>query len=574
MSASSKKKLRKEQYTANMTEKQKAAKKEEKKLKIYTAAFWIVLALCVCLVAGMALKSPVTNLVVKATTAAVVGEHKLSAVELNYFYIDAINEHVSEYGDYLGYFGLDTSKPLDEQEYEKGSETTWADAFLDMGLDRAKEIYALYDAAVAAGHKLSDEEQEAIDELYDSMKPTAKTYGFSSVNEYLRAYYGNGANKGSYCDYYEVTALARSYYAAYAEDLEASYTDEDLREYESEKAYEYNSYTYASHYMTVDDFKTGGTKGEDGKITYSDEEIAAAEKAVKEAAEALAIADNNTLEKLNAAIGEMEHAMEEAEAAEKAETAEDAKTDEETKEEEHKHSTCTENDDVLYSSVTSVMQEWLRDEARKEGDITAIPYTTKTTDDDGKEVETLKGYYVVLFQSVNDNTYALKDVRHILISFEGGTTDDKGNTTYSDAEKAAAKAKAEELLEQWKNGDATEDSFAALANEHSTDPGSNTTGGLYEDVYPGQMVTNFNDWCFDEARKVGDTGIVETNYGYHIMFFSADSETNYRDHMITNNMLKEQIEAWQKALNDAMTVTEKNTSHVKRDLVLSNSGNV
>ena len=33
------------------------------------------------------------------------------------------------------------------------------------------------------------------------------------------------------------------------------------------------------------------------------------------------------------------------------------------------------------------------------------------------------------------------------------------------------------------------------------------------------MVTEFNDWIFDEARKPGDTGIIETTYGYHIMYY-------------------------------------------------------
>ncbi len=108
------------------------------------------------------------------------------------------------------------------------------------------------------------------------------------------------------------------------------------------------------------------------------------------------------------------------------------------------------------------------------------------------------------------------NVRHILLQPGEGE------------EMSAVLTRAEELLQQWQ-ADPTEDNFAALAGEHTTDPGSQQTGGLYEDVYPGQMVTNFNDWCFDESRKVGDTGIVETEYGYHIMFFSGNSETVYSD---------------------------------------------
>ena len=86
------------------------------------------------------------------------------------------------------------------------------------------------------------------------------------------------------------------------------------------------------------------------------------------------------------------------------------------------------------------------------------------------------------------------------------------------------------------------------------------------------MVTNFNDWCFDEVRKPGDTGIVESTYGYHVMYYVGDSEQNYRDHMITEDKLTEDMEAWQTALNDAMSLEEKDTSHVKKGLVLSTSG--
>ena len=38
------------------------------------------------------------------------------------------------------------------------------------------------------------------------------------------------------------------------------------------------------------------------------------------------------------------------------------------------------------------------------------------------------------------------------------------------------------------------------------------------------MVTEFNDWCFADGRAVGDSGIVKTSYGYHIMFFSGEGE--------------------------------------------------
>ena len=111
------------------------------------------------------------------------------------------------------------------------------------------------------------------------------------------------------------------------------------------------------------------------------------------------------------------------------------------------------------------------------------------------------------------------NVRHILIQAEDPSNADS---------MAAAKVRAEDLYTQWQ-ADPTEENFINMAGTHTEDPGSQSTGGLYEDIYPGQMVTNFNDWCFDEARQPGDHGIVETEYGYHIMYFVGDSEKPYAD---------------------------------------------
>lgn len=121
----------------------------------------------------------------------------------------------------------------------------------------------------------------------------------------------------------------------------------------------------------------------------------------------------------------------------------------------------------------------------------------------------------------DESTYV--DVRHILVMVEGGTTDEDGNTTYSHDEWEACRQKAQAILDQWLAGDMTEASFAELANSYSEDTGSNTVGGLYEDVYEGEMVDAFNDWCFDTSRQYGDYDLVKTEYGYHIMFF-VDSD--------------------------------------------------
>ena len=113
------------------------------------------------------------------------------------------------------------------------------------------------------------------------------------------------------------------------------------------------------------------------------------------------------------------------------------------------------------------------------------------------------------------------DVRHILVLPEGATVETIYTETFSEEAWAVGEKNANDILNQWLSGEKTEDSFAALAEEFSQDPGSNTNGGLYTDVYVGMMVEEFENWCFDEARQVGDYGIVKTALGYHIMYFSG-----------------------------------------------------
>ena len=115
----------------------------------------------------------------------------------------------------------------------------------------------------------------------------------------------------------------------------------------------------------------------------------------------------------------------------------------------------------------------------------------------------------------------LVDVRHILVLPEGATVENIRTETFSEEAWAVGEKNAQDILNRWLSGEQTEENFAALANETSADPGSNTAGGLYTDVYVGQMVEEFEAWCFDEARKPGDYGIVKTSLGYHIMYFSA-----------------------------------------------------
>ena len=550
MSASAKKKLRKEENAALLTEKQRKEQKEARNLKIYTTIF--VVAIAVILVACLAIVGvnyvKNSGIVEKNTVAAVIGDEELNSVELSYYYTDSISSNYSNwkssYGDnvalFLSMMGLDMSKPLDEQYFS--DETTWADYFLESAAERARQDYLLCKLAAAEGFTLSEESRATLDQSMSSLALYATIYGYSDEDAYLRANYGSGADKESYYAYCEKSALASEFYTAYSDNLQID--DAAIREYEADKYDEYSSYSYAVYNISYSNFLTGGTEDENGNVTYSDEENEAARAAAKAAADSLPAC--TTAEELEAAVAALE-------------MNEDA-----TK-------TCTTVTDALYSSTGSAYRQWLAESSRKEGDFTVIPNETTTTDEDGNEITVVNSYNAVVFLGRNDNTRPLANVRHILVSFPGGTTDDNGNTTYTDAEKAEAKAEAEAILAEFLAGDKTNESFAALATEKTDDTGSAATGGLYEDITPakGVYVEEFTNWAVDPTRKAGDTGIIETTYGYHVMYYVGDSDITYRDSMIREDIRTETVSAWFEELLSTAEVTLMDTSRLKKDYILA-----
>ena len=201
------------------------------------------------------------------------------------------------------------------------------------------------------------------------------------------------------------------------------------------------------------------------------------------------------------------------------------------------------------SNNGSDVANWVFDSARKAGDSAVVASDPNC--------------YVVVFRSVGRQEYATKDVRHILFKVDESALDSEAETYEADlqAAKDAAKTAAEDALAQWKAGEATEDSFAALANELSADDGSNTNGGLYTKIYKNQMVTEFNDWCFDASRQSGDTGIVygeSSNYkGYHVIYFVGD-DVPYWQVQAENALRNTDTEAWLDGLLDSADVVQEN----------------
>ena len=535
MSASSKKKLRKEQEAAKMTEKQLAAQQEAKKTNLYTTLFVVTMVAILVIAVTVGVIQFITNSGIreKNTTAVTISGHELSNADLNYYYVDTINNFYSQNGQYASFFGLDTTLPLNEQIFDETTGQTWADYFLESAKTTAASVYAMNDAAKAEGFTLPEEDAANVDSIISNFNLYAGLYGFTSGEEYLKAMYGKGATEDGVRNYLEMSMLADAYNAAHQESL--TYEDADLRAAEAENYDKFSSFNYNYYYLAASRFREGGTTNEDGTTTYTDAEEAAAVVAAEEAAKTILSAEIASVADLDAAIAALPI---NAESSVKS----------------------TAYEDYGYASIDEDLAAWLTEDGRKEGDVDMIANLNA----DGET----QGYYVAYFHSIDDNTFALKNARHILVSFEGGTADENGMTVYSEDEKAAAKAAAEEILNQWKSGEATEDSFAALATEKTTDTGSAANGGLYENIYPNQMVEPFEAWCYDAARVPGDTGIVETEYGYHVMYFVGDSQETYRDFQIRQELAEADHNAWYTAIVDAAEVTDGDTKYLSKDIVL------
>ena len=172
MSASSKKKLRNEQEAAKMTERQLAEQKEAKKLKLYTTAFVVVLVALLVTAVTVGIFQAISNSGIreKNTIAMTAGGHEISNAELNYYYIDTINNFYSQNASYAALFGMDLSQPLNEQVMDEATGETWADYLLESAKNTAVSVYAMNDAAAAAGFTAPETVAASVNSTVNSHK--------------------------------------------------------------------------------------------------------------------------------------------------------------------------------------------------------------------------------------------------------------------------------------------------------------------------------------------------------------------------------------------------------------------
>ncbi|MCI9145563.1 MAG: hypothetical protein HFJ97_04265 [Eubacterium sp.] len=493
--------------------KEKSSKKENKKsaggIKIAkrtatiiksAVCIVIVIALLAAYVAtGTVRKGFIASLSLPAQTLTGVtvsnGDQKakVKVSTYNFYYASTYNslksqqEQYEQYGLDMSQLGLDVdfSEKLSKQTYtdkETNKEMTWAEHLDEMVLDAIESTYTYYLAAVEANGgeepEITQDQKDQLEETIKSYTETANQYGYT-LSGYLVRAMGKGVTEKVFRTESIRQYIATNYKTELTTDVESKeYTADDVNKYKDEhtadllavdiKLFEADSEDNAKAFK--DELKADGSNFAELAAKYSTDDFN--KKAYTE--------DGFTTE-----LGVTKAVLQSKQVA-------IATADPHEHEEGEEHS---DDEEQTYSGL-----DWLFSADRKAGDI--YQHSTSVV------------YVITPAAITNAETV---NVRHILIAPE--TADDASVTDATDEQWKAAYSKAEEILNNWKSGDATEDSFAELAKENTTDTGSQDNGGLYENVIPGQMVNPFSAWCFEAGRKAGDTAIVRSAYGYHIMYY-------------------------------------------------------
>jgi len=427
-------------------------------------------------------------------TAVTIDGQEYSVPEAAYYYQQAyqgfLNSSEGYYAVALGM--LDTKSSLKSQSYDDSK--TWDEYFKELAVSNMQFVHAAKKAAQADNMTLEQADLDTYHDNISSLKTDAAKAGYS-YRSYLTAIYGATMTPSIYETCEKDRLLASKFANAKRDGL--SFTDDEISAYYDENKDSYDLVDGA--YVSVSG--TPETKtDEDGNAIEAteDEKLAAMAEAKKTADDILAA---------YLAGGDLESLAEQHDAGYIA--------DEEMR------------------SNSSVYSEWLFDAARKAGDAAVVE------DESGSQ------YYVAVFNSRKRDEALDYNVRHILV-----TKDSLDLAEGEEADDDKIKAKAEEILAGW-NG--TETGFATLAEQYSQDEGSKTNGGLYENVAKGAMVTEFNDWCYEAGRKAGDTGIVSSSYGQHIMYFVGYGDTQYWHYACENALIAEAFDAWYDETTDSVT---------------------
>lgn len=478
--------------TSPKTAREQKQRQEERRSNLMygTIAVLFVIVAIICLIWK-------SNVIPKHATAVSIDGENYTAAEVNFHFKNAYQGFVNQNYNYLSMLGLDPSKDLKSQKF---GDQTWHDFFLDQALTQMVNVEKMNAAAEKDDFKWTDELQKQLDDSIAAMKATASSSGYTD-KQYLAAVYGSTMTSKIYEEQLRRSMLAEAYMQEHTDSL--TYSDDQLVESYQADPSAFDKVAYSSIRVNGAPASTDA----DGKEIEVTDEMR--EKAMAEAKTTA----NDLLASWKASSSHSKETMDKL--AEKSDKA-----------------SATHTDAGTYTDT--VLGNWLFDDSRRAGDSAVL------------EDKDSSCYYVVHFRDRFREEYPLVNVRHILIAPEATTLtkEDAGYEEDVASKKADAKKKAEKILKEWTSGKADEDSFIALVKKHSADTGSVPDGGLIPDIAKdSSLVPPFLDWCFEDGRAVGDSGIVESDYGYHIMYLSSFGEPRWKV-QVKDKLASDDFEVW------------------------------
>ncbi len=535
MSASDKKKLKKVAMADGMTQKQRQEAEAAQTVKRKKTIYWTVGIICAVAAAALLIWNNIGGVMSHRhynDVAATVNGTNYTVGDLQYYYGGARQNLYSLYSAYgISFFNSSVSDGA--QWYSEADNKTLADYFRETALANLKQVSALCSAANEAGYTLSEEGQASIDEALSQIDTYRAQRGLTR-DGYLAQIYGESVTEQVFLRNLTASTLASEYSQHHQDSI--SYDDAALYTYYNEHPDTLDSYDY--RVFTISGTPEAKTDDEGNTVTPTDEETAAAKENAKAQAEA--------------AVKEIEEAEDRVEAFI---AAAPKYVSENTKEAYTLDKNYSLQSGVLGSNLSQAyIGTWLMDKERKAGDVAYV--------------EAGSNYQVVLFLDRYLNTDPTVDMRHILIQPK---TSDEAETNESNAkvptqdEMDAAKAELQKIYDEWKDGEATEESFAALAEKYSTD-GRNTdgslakAGGLYDHVTEDYMIPSIDEWLFAAGRKPGDVEMLEYNeengryYGWHLVYYVQENEPIWKDSAREAKRSTDQSE-WLTALTEAVEAT-------------------
>lgn len=502
-------------------------KKKKEPMEAKYKRYWAIGIIIAIAVAALLIWN--SGILIKNSTAATVGDEKYSVAELGYYYHSVANQTINmaqQYAQYGMSSGYDTSKSPSDQVYDANTGKTYADYFMDTAVDNLQKVTILCAQAKADNYTLSADGEKEFQSNLDSLTNYSAQNGYTESG-YLKRLFGQYMNKSMFKQLLHDSILADEY-AKHKTD-QYTYTDDQLNTYYTENAATLDSYEYRYCYINYETEQK--TDADGNKVDPTDEEISAAMDVASGKADAM-------IAKVKAGT-----AFNTAAAAEVSSDSASSYADP-----EYNHKT-----DTLGSALDSNFSDWMTSTDRKAGDITSVKV-------DGT------GYCVVQFlsRSKAEDSYQTMNYRNILIQAET-TQGDDGTSAPTEDQLAAAKTKAEDLLAQWKAGDATADSFGALASANSADTATKDNGGQNQDANRDNLSTSLTDWLFARGRQVGETTIVENQdssgntTGYQILYVESLGQVRWK-YQATTKMQSDDYDKWYSDLQTQYPAEKKDAA--------------